>query len=72
MRSALQITISIISVLLIAVVLLQGRGSGLSNIFGGSSNFYSTKRGAEKFLFIATIILGIGFLTTSLLLFLLQ
>jgi len=72
MKFYLQITIIVISLLLIVSVLLQGKGSGLGSVFGGSSNVYSTKRGAEKFLFIATVILGAGLLTTSLLLFLLQ
>lgn len=52
----------IISVLLIISILLQNRGAGLSETFGGSGNVYQTKRGFEKFLFIATIILAILFL----------
>ena len=52
----------VISVLLIAGVLLQSRGSGLSSIFGGGGEFFQTKRGLEKGIFIATIILAIIFL----------
>lgn len=55
----------IVSVLLIAAVLLQARGSGLSSIFGGEGNIYRTKRGLEKVIFIATIILAILFLTLA-------
>ncbi|MDD4607363.1 MAG: preprotein translocase subunit SecG [Patescibacteria group bacterium] len=51
----------IVSVLLIIAILLQSRGSGLSGVFGGGDNIYQTKRGAEKFIFIATIILSIIF-----------
>ena len=57
----------VISVLLIAGVLLQRRGSGLSSIFGGGGEFFQTKRGLEKGIFIATIILAIIFLGLGLL-----
>ena len=63
---ALQIIQMTIAVMLIAVILLQSRGTGLSGIFGGTSNVYKTKRGLEKKLFIATIILSILFFLTSL------
>jgi len=48
-------------------VLFQQQGSGLSSTFGGSGLEYSTKRGAEKFFFYATIVLAILFLTVSVL-----
>jgi preprotein translocase subunit SecG len=57
----------IIAVALMAVILLQNRGAGLSGVFGGSGNVYLTKRGFEKKLFIATIILSIIFFVISLL-----
>lgn len=50
-----------VSVLLIAAILLQARGSGLGATFGGEGNVYRTKRGVEKFLFRATIVLSILF-----------
>ncbi|MBI5798461.1 MAG: preprotein translocase subunit SecG [Candidatus Yonathbacteria bacterium] len=46
---------------LIASILLQNRGTGLSAAFGGSGNVYRTKRGVERILFIATIVLAIVF-----------
>ncbi|MBI2065420.1 MAG: preprotein translocase subunit SecG [Candidatus Yanofskybacteria bacterium] len=55
-----------ISVLLIVGVLLQQRGGGLSSAFGGSSMEYSTKRGAEKVVFYATIVLAVLFLAISM------
>lgn len=55
------------SVLLIVVILLQQKGSGLSGVFGGSSNIYSTKRGFDKILHYATIILACIFFGVSLL-----
>jgi len=64
--STISIVQIVISCLLIIGILLQQRGSGLGMAFGGEGNVYSTKRGAEKFIFIATIILAIGFLATAL------
>ncbi len=61
MRQAIFVAQIIVSVLLIIVILLQQRGSGLSAVFGGSGNIYRTKRGLEKGLFILTIILVVLF-----------
>ena len=52
----------IVSVLLIISILLQNRGSGLSAAFGGDFGGYYTKRGVEKFLFFASIFLGVCFI----------
>lgn len=57
----------VISALLIAVILLQQRGSGLSPILGGEGGVYRTRRGLEKFIFGATIVLSILFLATAIL-----
>jgi len=56
----------IIAILLIVVILLQSKGSGLSGVFGGSGNVFMTKRGFEKKLFVATIILAVLFFAISL------
>jgi preprotein translocase subunit SecG len=54
--------------LLITAILLQQRGGGLSSVFGGDgSGFYRTRRGIEKMIFIATIILAALFMLTALL-----
>ncbi len=59
----------IISVLLVISILLQNRGAGLSETFGGGGggggNVYQTKRGFDKFLFAATVVLAILFLGTA-------
>lgn len=57
----------ITAILLIVAILIQSRGAGLGSAFGGSDNIYRTKRGAEKGLFILTIILSVIFLVTGLL-----
>jgi protein translocase SecG subunit len=63
--SILDIAQIIISILLIITVLLQQRGSGLGGAFGGEGNVYMAKRGAEKVIFYATIILSILFLASG-------
>lgn len=56
----------VLAVLLTTVILLQQKGGGLSAIFGGSSNIYSTKRGVDKILHHATIVVAILFFAVSL------
>lgn len=61
------IAIQVISlVLIIASVLLQQKGQGLSAVFGGSSGYYKTKRGAEKFLFWLTIVSAFAFFSATI------
>ena len=55
-----------ISALLITAILLQQRGTGLSSTFGGGMMEYSTKRGAEKIIFYATIVLVVLFFGVSI------
>ena len=62
MEKILTIVQIAVSVLLAASILLQNRGAGLGSTFGGDFGGYYTKRGFEKFLFSATIVLGILFL----------
>lgn len=56
--------ISAISV--IVLILLQQKGTGLSGVFGGSDVSYLTKRGAEKFLSILTIVMSVVFVLSIL------
>ena len=51
----------LVMVVLILVIALQNKSSGLSNVFGGAGNIVQTRRGFEKWLFYATIVLGILF-----------
>ncbi|MFH1232819.1 MAG: preprotein translocase subunit SecG [Patescibacteria group bacterium] len=62
----IQIFQMVIAILLAISILMQSRGTGLGNVFGGSSNVYRTKRGIEKKLFIVTIILAVLFFLISL------
>lgn len=58
-----QITISLC---LIAAVLLQAQGSGLGSTWSGGGESYHTRRGIEKVLFRATLVLIVLFLFVSL------
>ena len=55
-----------VMVALIISVSLQNKSSGLSNVFGGGGNVVSTRRGSDKYLFYATIVLGVLFAGLSL------
>lgn len=59
MKSIFNYVTVITSVLLVTSILLQARGSSLGAGFGGDTSFYRSKRGAEKFLYNATIVLGV-------------
>ena len=45
-----------VSVLLIILVAIQQRGTALGAGFGGGGEVYSTRRGAQKKIFYATIV----------------
>ncbi|HPX94260.1 MAG TPA: preprotein translocase subunit SecG [Candidatus Moranbacteria bacterium] len=55
----------VVSILLIISILLQNRGSGLGGAFGGDFGGYYTKRGMEKFLFYASVSLGVLFMVLA-------
>ncbi len=57
----------IISVALIAILLVQAKGTGLGGIFGGDTSIYRTRRGVEKTLYQATIGLAVAFFAISIL-----
>ncbi len=55
----------VVALLLMLAILLQNRGAGLGGVFGGTGGVYLTKRGLEKKLFIATVVLATIFLLLS-------
>ena len=57
----------ILSILLVTSILLQQRGSGLGAAFGGEGNVFRTKRGIEKGLHYATIVIAVLFFLTAIL-----
>ena len=67
MLTFLKLLLVILSVLLILVILMQNKGAGLSATFGGASEVYRTKRGADKVLHLATILIAVFWALTALL-----
>lgn len=65
MLSILHIAQIVVSVLLVAVILLQAQGT-LGGIFGQGGSVYKTRRGFEKTLFQLTIALAILFVLISM------
>jgi preprotein translocase subunit SecG len=62
METFLDIGLIITSIALIASVVLQSKGGGLGGLVGGDTGgIFSARRGIEKTLFQATIILSIIF-----------
>ena len=53
----------VLGIFLIAAVLLQQRGAGLGGAFGGGdgANVFATRRGAERIIFVATIVASVLF-----------
>ena len=58
-----QIAVSIILIVLIAI---QQRGTALGSAFGGGGEFYSTKRGIQKKIYYATIVISGVFLVLGI------
>ncbi len=56
----------VLAVILMALVLVQAKGAGLSGVFGGEGNIYRTKRGAERVIFMATIVTAALFFVVAI------
>lgn len=54
------------AVLMVMAILLQQRGASLGAGFGGSGELYTTRRGLDKNLFEATIVLAVLFVLSIL------
>jgi protein translocase SecG subunit len=57
----------IISLVLSLFILLQHRASGLSATFGGSGAIAIQRRGAERFIFVASVWLSVAFFGLTIL-----
>jgi preprotein translocase subunit SecG len=56
-----------VSVILVALIAVQQRGAALGAGFGGGGEVYSTRRGAQKKIFYATIAAAALFLVLGVL-----
>ncbi len=66
MGTYLYIAQILLGIALIVLVLLQTKGAGLSGVFGQDTAIYRTRRGLEKTLFNATIVVAVAFFLISL------
>ncbi|HEX8941383.1 MAG TPA: preprotein translocase subunit SecG [Candidatus Limnocylindrales bacterium] len=66
MNTFLAIGQILLSIGLMAAILLQARGAGLSATFGGDSSVYRSRRGIERRLWQFTIVLAVLFVLFSL------
>lgn len=62
----LQVTTFVSAILTILLILLQQRGASLGAGSGSSSELYTTRRGLEKSMFIATIVFAVIFVLSIL------
>lgn len=66
MKAFISLLQIIVGILLILIIVIQEKGSGIGATFGGDFSMYRTKRGAEKMLFYLTIFLSTLFVLLSL------
>ena len=64
--SFLQIVTIVSSILMVACILLQARGASLGAGFGSSGELFTTRRGLDKSLYEATIVLAVVFVMSIL------
>lgn len=64
--SFLEVVIFVSAVLTILLILLQQRGASLGAGFGSSGELYTTRRGLEKSMFVATIVFVVVFVVSIL------
>lgn len=65
MELAFNIAQVVIAALLVASILLQAKGSGLGQAFGGGETVFTTRRGPEKVIFTVSIFLSMMFMAIS-------
>jgi preprotein translocase subunit SecG len=66
MQTALSVIQIVLSIALILVILLQVKGGGLGGIFGQADSVFRTRRGLEKRLFQATVVLIVIFVAIAI------
>ena len=64
--SFLEIVVFVSAILTVLLILLQQRGASLGAGFGSSGELYTTCRGLEKSLYVATIVFAVIFVLSIL------
>ena len=62
----LEIVVFVSAILTVLLILLQQRGASLGAGFGSSGELYTTRRGLEKSLYVATIVFEVIFVLSIL------
>jgi len=65
MKNILMISQAVISTLMALIILVQGKDEGLSATFQANQSFQSTRRGADKVIFTATVVLATLFILNA-------
>ncbi len=65
METVLSLVMMFIAIALIAILLLQVRGTG-SSLFGEATSTYRSRRGVERLLFRSTIVLAMVFIAVAI------
>jgi preprotein translocase subunit SecG len=67
MQFALNVAVIIVSVVMIALILLQTKGSSFSSAFGSDAGSINrTRRGVEKTLFQATVFVAVVYVAMAI------
>jgi protein translocase SecG subunit len=72
MRNLFNAITIVSAVMLTLFILIQSRGQSLGATFGGDTNFYRSRRGAEAVIFNATIVFAVLFVLSVILSILLK
>jgi len=62
----------VVSIAIVALILLQGKGAGLGSAWGGGGELFQTRRGIEKVTLRLTVVLIVVFFVLSLVSFLMK
>ena len=66
MRNILLILNTLVSIIIVALILIQGRGAGLGSAWGGGGEMFQTRRGIEKITLRMTTVMIAVFLVISI------
>ncbi|PIZ61709.1 preprotein translocase subunit SecG [Candidatus Roizmanbacteria bacterium CG_4_10_14_0_2_um_filter_39_13] len=72
MKPILLIINIVLSIAIVALIVLQGKGAGLGSAWGGGGEMYQSRRGVEKFTMNLTYILIFLFFLLSITNFFIQ
>ena len=66
MKTTFEVIQIVLGAILVAVIIVQSRGAGFGGAFGTQGAVFRTRRGIERYLFRATVVLAAVFIGVSL------